>query len=88
LQAINLDLKPVPPIRSRPTPFSITDNGKGRAAVKGDVEAVLHKVEYWHQGSIVAFKIMYRDERGVWDVVRWDGRQAVLKETNMVRGAH
>jgi len=25
-----------------------------------------------HRGSIDAFKIMYRDERGVWDGIRWD----------------
>jgi hypothetical protein len=36
----------------------------GRASVTNDIEAVLPKVECWHQGSIAAFKIMYRDERG------------------------
>jgi hypothetical protein len=30
----------------------------------------LRKIEYWHQGSITGFKIMYRDENGV----RWDCR--------------
>jgi hypothetical protein len=37
---------------------------KGRASVENDIAAVLRKIEYWHQGSIAGFKIMYRDERG------------------------
>jgi hypothetical protein len=28
-----------------------------------DIEAVLRKIEYWHQGSVAGFKIKYRDER-------------------------
>jgi hypothetical protein len=36
----------------------------------------LRKVEYWHQGSIAAFKIMYRDEHGVWNGIRWNERHA------------
>jgi len=36
----------------------------------------LRKIEYWHQGSIAAFKIMYRDEHGVWNGSRWDGQRA------------
>ena len=39
-----------------------------------DVEAVLRKIEYWHQGSIAGFKIICRDERGVWEGIRWEGR--------------
>jgi hypothetical protein len=42
--------------------------------VTNDIEAVLRKIEYWHQGSIAAFKIMYRDENGFWDGVRWNGQ--------------
>jgi hypothetical protein len=48
-----------------PTTISITDTGKGRRSVTNDIEAVLRKIEYWHQGSITAFKIVYRDEHGV-----------------------
>jgi hypothetical protein len=40
------------------------------------IHAVLRKIEYWHQGSIAAFKIMYRDEHGAWLAVRWDGQHA------------
>jgi len=41
--------------------------------VTNDIEAVLRKIEYWHQGSIAGFKIMYRDKNGVWEGARWDG---------------
>jgi len=34
------------------------------------------KIEYYHQGSIVGFKIMYRDSEPIWDGVDWDGQQA------------
>jgi|SRR5208283_255648 len=80
-QAISLDFKPVQTPETQadftysitPTTISITDTGKGSRSVTNDIEAVLRKIEYWHQGSIAAFKIMYRDENGVWDGVRWDG---------------
>jgi hypothetical protein len=61
-----------------PDTISITDTGKGRRSVTNDIEAVLRKIEYWHQGSISAFKITYRDENGVWDGVRWDGQHAYI----------
>src|SRR5215469_13054373 len=41
-----------------PTVISITDTGFGSQAVTEDIKAVLRKIEYWHQGSIAAFKIM------------------------------
>jgi hypothetical protein len=63
--------------RITPTTISITDTGKGGRSVTNDIEAVLRKIEYWHQGSIAAFRIMYRDESGVWDGVRWDGKSVV-----------
>jgi hypothetical protein len=42
--------------------------------VAEDIEAVLRKIEYWHQGLIAAFKTTCRNEHGVWDGVRWDVR--------------
>ncbi len=57
-----------------PDTISITDTNLGKVSVTNDIEAVLRNIEYWHQGSIAAFKIMYRDENGVWDGVRWDGQ--------------
>jgi hypothetical protein len=32
--------------------------------VTEDIEAVLRKIEYWHQGSVAKFKIMCRDSEG------------------------
>src|SRR5262245_34744089 len=61
-----------------PDTISITDTGKGKLSVTNDIEAVLRKIEYWHQGSIAAFEIVYRDEHGVWDGVRWDGQTAAF----------
>jgi hypothetical protein len=81
-QAITLDFKLVDEPKTQadftysitPTTISIIDTGKGRRSVSNDIESVLRKIEYWHQGSIAEFKIMYRDEKGVWDGVRWDGQ--------------
>jgi hypothetical protein len=60
----------------RPGTISITDTALGKLSVTKDIDAVLRKIEHWHQDSIAAFKIMYRDEHGVWNGVRWDGQRA------------
>jgi hypothetical protein len=37
----------------------------GKCSRTEDIEAVLRKIEYWHQGSIVTFfKIMYQERTG------------------------
>jgi hypothetical protein len=41
--------------------IKIEDTGKGVKAVADDLEAVLKKVEGWHQGSIAEYSISYRD---------------------------
>jgi hypothetical protein len=73
-QAISLDFRPVlePATQAdtysiTPDTISITNTGEGRASVNNDIEAVLRKIEYWHQASIGAFKIVYRDEHGIWE---------------------
>jgi hypothetical protein len=80
-QSVTLDFKPghEPATQAdftyciTPDTISITDTGKGSRSATNDIEAVLHKIEYWHQGSITGFKIMYR-ENGEWDGIRWDGQ--------------
>jgi hypothetical protein len=38
--------------------ITIADTGKGNCSVADDLESVLRKIEYWHQGSITKFKII------------------------------
>ena len=52
-----------------PAMILITDTGLGTRSVTEDIEAVLRKLEYWHQGSIAKFKIMCRDGKGFWHAV-------------------
>jgi len=61
-----------------PAVISITDSGLGKCSVTEDIEAVLQKIEHWHQGSIARFKILCRDGKGFWHGVRWDGKTASL----------
>ena len=85
-QAITLDFKLVDkPVAQADFTYSITpttisniDTGKGKTSVINDIEAVLRKIECWHQGSIAGFKILYRDEHGVWDGIGWDGKTAAF----------
>ena len=59
-----------------PSTISITDTTLGRLSVTKDIDAVLRKIEHWHQGSIAAFKMMHRDEHGIWNGIRWNGQRA------------
>src|SRR5262249_11275343 len=54
------------------------DTGLGQSSVAEDIEAVLRKIEYWHQGSIATFKMKCRDGKGFWHEVHWDGKSASL----------
>jgi hypothetical protein len=57
-----------------PNTVTIIDTILGKLSVTKGIDAVLSKIEHWHQGSIAAFKIMYRDEHGVG--IRWNGQRA------------
>jgi hypothetical protein len=78
--SFNTDLSEAPRTRAdftykiSPSVISITDTGLGKCSVTEDIKAVLRKIEYWHQGSITAFKIMRRDGKGFWHRVGWDGK--------------
>jgi len=68
-----------------PNTISITDITLGKLSVTKDIDAFLRRIERSHQASIAAFKIMYRDEHGVWNGVRWNGQRAsffALRETD------
>jgi hypothetical protein len=59
--------------------ITIADTGKGTCSVAEDLESVLRKIEYWHQGSVAKFKIMCRRYgKGFWHKVQWDGKTAAL----------
>ena len=50
--------------------IKIQDTGKGVKSVPEDLEAVLRKIEEWHQGPIAGFVISYRDTS--WHQVSWN----------------
>jgi hypothetical protein len=57
----------------------------GKCSATDNIEAVLRKIEYWHQGSIATFKIMCQDKEGIWNRIQWDGKTAsffALRETD------
>ena len=67
------------------TPATISITGKGRFSVGKDLEAVMRKIEYWHQAPITLFRIMVRQGQGAWHGVRWDSKTATsfpLNETD------
>jgi hypothetical protein len=59
-----------------PKTVTIQDTGKGQKSVAEDLEAVLRKIEYWHQGSIARYRISYRSTQGTEHVVEWDRKTA------------
>jgi hypothetical protein len=61
-----------------PKLVSVTDTGLGSRSLTEDIEAVLRKIEHWHQGSIAPFKILCRDGKGFWHKVHWNGKNASL----------
>ena len=56
--------------------IKIQDTGKGRKSVRNDLEAVLKKIEDWHQGSIASYRISFTDAQGAWHQIEWDGKEA------------
>jgi hypothetical protein len=51
--------------------------GNGRLSVAKDLEAVLRKIEYWHQAPVIKFRIIARQGQGAWHGVRWDSKTAI-----------
>jgi hypothetical protein len=94
MQAVNamvIDFKPAGEPGTRAefsyhiTQATISITGKGQLSVGQDLEAVLRKIEYWHQAPVTKFRIIARQGQGAWHGVRWDGKAAttfVLNETD------
>ena len=55
----------------------MTITGKGSISVGKDLEAILRKIEYWHQAPVTKFRIRARQGQGTWHAVRWDGKTAI-----------
>jgi hypothetical protein len=62
-----------------PATVEIQDTGKGKKSVADDLEAVLRKIEYWHQGPIVRYRISYRGIQGAEHLVARDGQTARVR---------
>jgi hypothetical protein len=63
-------------------PATISITGKGQLSVGEDLEAVLRKIEHWHQAPITKFRIMARQGQGAWHGVQWDGKTATSFPVN------
>jgi hypothetical protein len=50
----------------------------GTSSIHKEIRRILRKIEYWHMGSILSFKILYQDADGVGGEVKWDGENAEL----------
>jgi hypothetical protein len=66
-----------------PTDFTYSMRGKvlsirylGAGSIHEQLERLLRKIEYWHQGSITSFRIFYQDADGLGGEVKWDGEKA------------
>jgi len=62
-----------------PRALEIRDTGRSKKSVADDLEAVLCKIEYWHQGSIVRYRISYQGTQGTERLVEWDGQTARVR---------
>jgi hypothetical protein len=60
--------------------ITISDLKPGKGSFTEEIEKALRKVEYWHQGSIASFRILYRDAGGMGGEVQWDGQHAEILE--------
>ena len=54
--------------------IKIEDLYTGTKRVADDIKSVLRKIESWHQGPIIGYRIMYLESNGLWTGVDWDGK--------------
>lgn len=64
-----------------PEDFKYTMRGKEiwvtySGAIDKEIARILQQIEYWHQGSITSFKILYQDVDGIGGEIKWDGQKA------------
>jgi hypothetical protein len=54
--------------------ISITYLGAG--SIHEKIGQILRRIEYWHQGPVMSYRILYQDAAGPGGEVRWDGENA------------
>jgi hypothetical protein len=54
--------------------ISLTYSSEG--SINEKIARILRKIEYWHQGSITSYRILYQDAAGLGGEVKWDGENA------------
>jgi hypothetical protein len=52
----------------------ITITYSGAGPIHEQLGRILRKIEYWHQGSITSYRILYQDAAGLGGEVKWDGQ--------------
>jgi hypothetical protein len=60
--------------------ISITYSATG--SIDKEIWRILRKIEYWHQGSIESYRILYQDAAGLGGDVMWDGETAEVIALN------
>jgi hypothetical protein len=58
--------------------ITITDLKPGKGLFVEEIEKALRRIEFWHQGSIASFRILYLDADGMGSEVKWDGEHAEI----------
>jgi hypothetical protein len=65
------------------TDFKYSMSGKvisitylGMSSINEEIGRILRRIEYWHQGSVKSFRILYQDADGLGGEVTWDGENA------------
>jgi hypothetical protein len=49
-------------------------------SIHDKIERILRKIEYWHQGSITSYRILYQNAAGLRaGEVKWDGEKAEVR---------
>jgi hypothetical protein len=54
--------------------IKIQDLNTGTKRVADDIKNVLRKIESWHQGPIIGYRIMCLESNGLWTGVDWDSK--------------
>jgi hypothetical protein len=54
----------------------ITITYLGAGSIHEKIGRILRRIEYWHQGPVTSYRILYQDAVGLGGEVTWDGEKA------------